>query len=140
MGNVYELANAEMQEYCALNVESGEKTFSRKKSKSGFTGLYFKNGTTFLGLYRSSSGPKIYYEGKEYPVCKELSVSLTKAGKHRRFCIQEYGISIEYEESPYMGMDVWSEETDVDLLAMIAQKYRSDDFYRQYTIDADSSA
>ena len=87
MDNVYELANVEIHEYCALNVESGEKSFSKKKSNPCFTGLYFKNGTTFLGLYRSSSGPKIYYDGKEYPVCKDLSISLTKVGKHRKFCI-----------------------------------------------------
>lgn len=140
MDNVYELANVEIHEYCALNVESGEKSFSKKKSNPCFTGLYFKNGTTFLGLYRSSSGPKIYYDGKEYPVCKDLSISLTKVGKHRKFCIQEYGISIEYEESPYIGMDVWSEEIDVDLFSMITQKYQSDDFYKQYTINADNSA
>ena len=85
MDNVYVLANVEIHEYCALNVESGEKSFSKKKSNSCFTGLYFKNGTTFLGLYRSSSGPKIYYDGKEYPVCKDLSISLTKVGKHRNF-------------------------------------------------------
>ena len=87
MDNVYELANVEIHEYCALNVESGEKSFSKKKSNPCFTGLYFKNGTTFLGLYRSSSGPKIYYDGKEYPVCKDLSISLTKVGKHRKFWV-----------------------------------------------------
>ena len=140
MDNVYELANAEIHEYCALNVETGEKSFSKEKSNPCVTGLYFKNGTTFLGLYRSPSGPKIYYDGKEYPVCKDLSISLAKVGKHRRFCIREYGIAIEYEESPYIGMDVWSEEIDVDLFSMITQKYQSDDFYMQYTINADNSA
>ena len=32
MDNVYELANVEIHEYCALNVESGEKSFSKKKA------------------------------------------------------------------------------------------------------------
>lgn len=136
MSNVHELVNVEIYEYCILNVESGEKRFSKRKSNFCVTGLYFKNGTTFFGLYRSSSGPKIYYDGKEYPVRKDLSISLTKVGKYRRFCIQEYGISIEYEESPYIGMDVWSEEIDVDLFSMITQKYQSDNFYKQYTISA----
>ena len=135
MDNVYELVNVEAHEYCTLNVESGEKSFSKRKSNPCITGLYFKNETTFLGLYRSSSGPKIYYDGKEYQICKDLFISLTKEGKNRRFCIQEYDISIEYEESPYIGMDVWSEEIDVDLLSMITQKYQSDDFYKQYTIN-----
>ena len=139
MSNVHELANVEIHEYCTLNVESGEKRFSKRKSNPCVTGLFFKNGATFLGLYRSSLGPKIYYDGKEYVIRKDLSISLTKDGKYRRFCIQEYGISIEYEESPYIGMDVWSEEIDVDLFAMITQKYQSDNFYKQYTINADSS-
>ena len=31
MDNVYELVNVEIHEYCALNVESGEKSFSKRK-------------------------------------------------------------------------------------------------------------
>lgn len=48
MDNVYELVNVEIHEYCALNVESGEKSFSKRKSNPCVTGLYFKNEIIFL--------------------------------------------------------------------------------------------
>ena len=48
MDNVYELVNVEIHEYCALNVESGEKSFSKRKSNPCVTGLYFKNEIIFF--------------------------------------------------------------------------------------------
>ena len=34
MDNVYELVNVEIHEYCALNVESGEKKLLKEKKQS----------------------------------------------------------------------------------------------------------
>ena len=63
----------------------------------------------------------MYYEGKEYPLKKELHISLTKTEKSRMFFIEEYNICIQYHTSPYIGFDVWSEEMDVDLFYQIEQ-------------------
>lgn len=43
-------------------------------------------------------------------------------------------MSIHYFESPYIGMDVWSDEEDVDLFYQIAKFYRDEEYYKDYFI------
>lgn len=133
MDNSVELANVEVNEYCILNKETGEKKFSDRKNDRGFTGLYFRDELTFFAIYPTDIGPTIYYMGREYKISKDLSISLDKKGTCRKFSISEYNILIDYKESPYLGIDVWSEEIDVDIFYMIEQRYKTDEFYRQYT-------
>ncbi|MGN0494671.1 MAG: hypothetical protein ACI4GW_00450 [Lachnospiraceae bacterium] len=75
----------------------------------------------------------MYYEGKEYPLKKNLHISLKKTEKLREFCIEEYNIYIKYYTSPYIGFDVWSDEKDVDLFYQIEQSYRNDEYIKRYT-------
>lgn len=135
MDNLVELTNVEINEYCILNKETGEKKFSNTKNNHGFTGLFFRDELTFFAIYPTDSGPKIFYMGNEYKISKDLSISLYKQDKCRKFSISDYNILIEYTESPYIGIDVWSEEIDVDLFYMIEQRYKSDEFYKQYSIN-----
>lgn len=47
--NVIELSNIEIYEHCILDIETGEKKYSKGKKKiPHFTGLYFKEDTIFL--------------------------------------------------------------------------------------------
>ena len=131
-----ELANLERyNEYCLLNMVTGEASFSNTSELSGFTGLYFRDDDTFFAIYPTASGPTAYYRDREYRITPELAISLEKDGKDRRFRIGEYGIEIDYRESPYIGFDAWSDEIDVDLFFMIEQRYREQGFYDRYTLD-----
>lgn len=134
MGNIYELANIEINKYCTLDVKTGEKKYSDRKMSHNFTGLYYENGETFFALYPSETGPKMFCNGREYLLHPGLSINIIKSGVNRTFCIPDYGINIKYKESPYLGMDAWSDEMDVDLFYMISVNYKMDDFYEKYTL------
>jgi len=95
--------------------------------------LYFKDENTFFALYPTENGPTMYYKGKEYPLKKDLHISLKKMGKQREFRIEEYNICIQYRTSPYIGFDVWSEEKDVDLFYQIEQSYKNDEYLKSFT-------
>ena len=129
------LSNIEIYEFCKLNLETGEKRFYKKYAESvEFRGFYFKDERTFFALFESEKGPKLYFEGNEYKLRKDLHINLKKMGKHREFCIEEYNICIGYRTSPYIGFDVWSEEMDVDLFYQIEQSYKNDEYYKRFTI------
>lgn len=131
---VIELSNIEIYEHCILNLMTGEKEYNKgKKRIPCFTGLYFKNGDIFFALYPTKNGPLMYYEGKEYPLNKDLHISLVKKEKTREFCIEEYNICIRYHTSPYIGFDVWSDEEDVDLFYQIERSYKNDEYYKKFT-------
>ncbi|MBD5136845.1 MAG: hypothetical protein HDT39_12910 [Lachnospiraceae bacterium] len=70
---------------------------------------------------------------KEYPLNKNLHISLTKAENFREFCIEEYNICIKYRTSPYIGFDVWSDAEHVDLFYQIEQLYKDDEYYKKFT-------
>ncbi|MFG6346972.1 MAG: hypothetical protein K1W35_25690 [Lachnospiraceae bacterium] len=132
---VIELSNIEIYEHCMLDIRTGEKEYNmERKQISHFTGLYFKDEDTFFAFYPTTDGPTMYYEGKEYPLKKDLHISLSKTGKSRVFFIEEYNICIQYRTSPYIGFDVWSEEMDVDLFYQIEQSYKNDEYYKRFTI------
>jgi hypothetical protein len=131
--NLIELANVEIVEYCHFDRESGNKRFYQQSKTKGFTGLYFRDANTFFAIYPTSDGPKAYYEGVEHAITPELNISLQKDGKNRRFAIQDFAIEIDYKTSPYIGLDVWSAEIDVDLFFMIEQRYKDPSFYERYT-------
>ena len=132
--NVLELFHIEIYERCLLNIKTGEKKFDKGKWQVPyFQGLYFRDEDTFFALYPTENGPMMYYEGREYPLKKDLHIRLTKMDKLRKFCIDEYHICIQYHTSPYIGFDVWSEEEDVDLFYQIEQSYKNDDYYKKYT-------
>ena len=88
---------------------------------------------TFFAIYPTENGPVMYYEGKEYALSRELHITLRKDGEKREFRVDEYNIRINYFESPYIGMDVWSDEEDVDLFYQIAKFYQDEEYYRKYT-------
>ena len=112
-----------------LNKATGEKVFTNSKRVQGFTGLYFKDNINFFAIYPSEIGPKIFYRGKEYRTNNKLSISLEKHEKNRKIRIVDYNIEIDYQESPYIGFDEWSDEIDVDLFYLIEQRYKKDEFY-----------
>ena len=128
-----ELKNIEIGEYCMLDIFTGDKTFYDKPSIKEFTGLYFKDISTFFALYPTPNGPMMYYERKEYPLKKELHISVTRMEDLREFCIEEYNIHIKYHASKYIGFDAWSEEEDVDLFYQIEQAYQKDEYYKKFT-------
>jgi len=129
-----ELLNLELNTYCMLNEETGEMHFYREKKIKGYTGFLFKYQNIFLGMYPSDGGVAIYYEKKKYPLTSDLTISLTKDGKHRTFRIEEYGIEIKYMESKFIGTDSWlTEESDLDLLFIISERYKEQSFYDQYS-------
>lgn len=131
---VIELSNIEIYEHCMLNKRTGERKYNKgKKQIPYFTGLYFKAENTFFALYPTENGPIMYYEGKEYPLKKDLHICLTKTEKSREFRIEEYNICIKYRTSPYIGFDVWSDEEDVDLFYQIEQSYKNDEYYKKFT-------
>ena len=61
----------------------------------------------------------MYYEGKQYPLRKDLHIKVIKQGELREFFIDEYNIDIKYRTSKFIGLDVWSTEMDVDLFYQI---------------------
>ena len=135
MNGIVELINLETFNCCKLNVLTGEKVFCKRAEKEtkGFTGLYFVDEMTFFAIYPTENGPVMYYEGKEYALSKELHITLRKDGEKREFRVDDYNIRIHYFESPYIGMDVWSDEEDVDLFYQIAKFYQDEEYYRKYT-------
>lgn len=131
---VIELSNIEIHEHCMLNKRTGEREYNKgKKQIPHFTGLYFKAENIFFALYPTENGPIMYYEGKEYPLKKDLHICLSKTEKLREFRIEEYNICIKYRTSLYIGFDVWSDEEDVDLFYQIEQSYKNDEYYKKYT-------
>ena len=88
----------------------------------------------FFAIFPTEKGPVIYYQGNQFQINRSLSISLVKRGENRKFIILDYGIKVDYKESPYIGFDVWSDEIDVDLFYMIEQSYKSDSFYERYTL------
>lgn len=131
---VVELLNVEMWERCELNTKTGEKIIDKEhKVIPYFTGLFFRDENTFFGLYPTERGPIMYYEGKEYPVTKDLHIIVEKKGDRREFHIEEYDIHIQYRKSKFIGFDSWSTEIDVDLFYQIAQSYKTEEFYEKYT-------
>lgn len=132
--NVIELSNIEIYEHCMLNLNTGKKTYNKEKKQiNSFTGLYFKDENTFFALYPTENGPIMYYEGKKYPLKKDLDIRLVKEGKLRKFLIREYNICIQYNTSPYIDFDVWSGEEDVDLFYQIFKQYRNEEYYKMFT-------
>ena len=128
------ISNIETYEFCKLNLEKGEKKFYYDYSQfDEFDGFYFKDKEIFFVIFASDKGPMMYYEGKEYPLKKDLHISLSKTEKSREFRIEEYNICIKYCKSPYIGFDVWSDEEDVDLFYQIEQSYKDDEYYRKFT-------
>lgn len=117
-----------------MDIRTGRKKYNKgKKQIPYFTGFYFKDENTFFAFYPTENGPMMYYKEKEYPLKKELHISLEKTGEFRTFCIEEYGICIQYHTSPYIGFDVWSEEKDVDLFYQIEQSYQDDEYLDDFT-------
>jgi len=145
MNRIVELSNIEKPiECCRLNITTNETTFYRGTKKvPGFTGLYYSENNGFVtpddgikifAIYPTQIGPVVYYEDKEYEINRELTITLSKEGKNRIFRIADYNIEVNYIESPYIGMDSWSDEIDVDLFFMIEQRYQDQDFYDQYSL------
>ena len=117
-----------------LNRITGEREYNNgKKQMPYFTGKYFKEENIFFALYPTDNGPIMYYEGKEYPLKKDLHIYLTKTEKSREFRIEEYNICIQYRTSQYVGFDVWSDEKDVDLFYQIEQSYKDNEYYKKFT-------
>jgi hypothetical protein len=134
MGKTLELKNLEIGECCTLEVKTEKLVFYKGNKKiPGFTGLYFRNDDHFFAIYPTKNGPIAFFEGKEFPITKELHISLQKDGKSRKFIIEDYNIEINYTESPYIGFDCWSDEIDVDLFYGITKSYQDDTFYKKYT-------
>ena len=131
-----ELSNIEINEHCALNRDSKEVCFfNGRKKTTGFFGLFYRNENTFFALIRTIGGPVMFYKGKEYEVSPELHIQLVRDGKKRKFSIEEYGIEIEYPTSKYLDFDPWSTEPDVDLFAQIELGYKTEAFYKKYTLN-----
>lgn len=79
MNDIVELINLEIYKCCKLNVSTGEKVFCEGSEKSeGFTGIYFMDDVTFFAIYPTENGPIMYYKGKEYPLTKDLHITLKK--------------------------------------------------------------
>ena len=112
----------------------GRKKYSKKpEEKLVYNGLYFRDEKTFFALCASAEGPLIFYEGKTYPITKDLTINVVKNGKNRIFTIEEYGIEIHYIEPPYIDFDSYSPEENEDLFYGILIKYKTEKFYEQHT-------
>jgi hypothetical protein len=135
MNNTIEIKNIEILEFCVLNLTTGIKKYSKETHRTSFSGEYFRDSRTFFALYPTSNGPRIYYKRKQYPITPELTISIQKNGVLRIFQIQEYGIRINYRQSKYLGLDVWSTEMDVDIFYFLEQSYKTPEFYERYTIE-----
>lgn len=129
-----ELRNIEIYLCCKLDLSTGERSYCNLSEKTkGFTGLYFEDDNNFFAIYPTKNGPIMYYDGKEYPLNKDLHIKVIKQGKLREFFIEEYDIDIEYHTSKYLDFDVWSTEMDVDLFYQIEQSYKDDEYYKKFT-------
>ncbi len=131
---VIELVRYERFGCCALNRLTGEIDYYINKIYKTFTGAYFKDRNTFFALYPTESGPKIFYNNKEYQIHKGLSINIKRKNKNRKFILKDYNIEIDYLESEFLGVDEWSEEIDVDLFYRLEQIYLDDSFYERYTL------
>ena len=135
MSNIVEIKNIEIFELCTLNIQTKEMIFHKKCTDyKKIRGFYFKDESTFFALYALGHRLIMYYEGKGYPLHKNLHINLAIKEPWRTFSIVEYDIYIKYRTSKYLGFDVWSEEEDVDLFYRIQKYYQDDDFYKKYTI------
>lgn len=133
MKNV-ELMNVEIYRCCKLDLSTNEKKyFDPSEKASAFTGLYFEDENNFFAIYPTENGPVMYYEGREYPLNKDLHIKVIKQGRLREFFIDEYKIDIKYRTSKFIGLDVWSTEMDVDLFYQIEQSYKNDEYYKKFT-------
>lgn len=56
-----------------------------EKTNAVFYREIFQRGEYFFALYPTDNGPIMYYEGKEYPLKKDLHIYLTKTEKSREF-------------------------------------------------------
>lgn len=129
-----ELRNIEIYLCCKLDLSTGERSYCNLSEKTkGFTGLYFEDDNNFFAIYPTKNGPIMYYDGKEYPLNKDLHIKMVKQGKLRELFIEEYDIDIKYHTSKYLDFDVWSTEMDVDLFYQIEQSYKDDEYYKKFT-------
>lgn len=129
-----ELRNIEIYLCCKLDLSTGERSYCKLSEKTkGFTGLYFEDDNNFFAIYPTKNGPIMYYDGKEYPLTKDLHIKVVKQGKLRQFFIEEYDIDIKYHTSKYLNFDIWSTEMDVDLFYQIEQSYKNDEYYKKFT-------
>lgn len=131
------LCHIEVFEYCEFDIMT--KTIKilphgwKPKPGCRFEGLYYIREGIFFAIYVTKNGPMMYFEEKEYPLTPELTINVDKVGKERHFSIKEYGIEIDYPESKFIDMDVWSTEEDVDLFVKIANNYKDKSFYELFT-------
>ena len=134
MNRIVELNNIEIYEFCKLNIATNEKKFYKNCSDyKKIEGFYFKDEITFFSLYSYKKKLIMYFKDIEYPLHKDLHINLELADPWRIFSIEEYGIQIRYHKSKYLGLDVWSENEDVDLFYRIKKYYKDDEFYQKYT-------
>jgi hypothetical protein len=118
-----------------LNIATGEREFYKGKNKTpNFHGVFFEDEKTFFALYSSISGPKIFYQGKEYDINKELNVCLTDRDGAHKFTISEYGINIVYKDSDLLDWDWWSTRDGIDIFYILDRDYKTDEFYDWYTL------
>jgi len=125
-----ELSRYIWAEECELDTKTGEVKFYRDKKIDSFTGLYFKDGDIFFGLYPVKDDLMIFYEGREYRLHDGLTITLEIDGKNRHFEIAEYGISIDYGEQ---GADEWFDENEADLFYKIQTEYKGKELYENWT-------
>ena len=125
-----QLMNVEKYEYCALDKRTGSRLYSEENFYLVPTiGEYFKDNKTFFALYPTESELVMYYKGMEYPLKKELHISLKRWGRRREFSVKEYGICIRYK-AKYAVCDRETEKS-VDLFYRIEQSYQDDLFYEK---------
>ena len=132
---VIELTNIEIYGQCILDIDTGDKLFSREKVINEFAGFYYDGGNHFFALYSTKDGPMMYYRKMQYPLTPDLHIRVNKMDDLREFTIEEYGILIKYKTSPYIGFDVWAEEEDADLFYQIEQNYKKEEYYDKFTKD-----
>ena len=130
-----ELVNIEWHEFCELDLETGIMSFRKEGNKKldGFTGLYYHDANLFFAIFPTSDGPLIYYNNQLYAVNKNLNIEWIDLGNRGIFKIYDYGISIRYKYSKYLGFDSWSNKEDIDLFYRISNEYKKDAFYEMYT-------
>jgi len=123
--------------YCELDINLNKvKKYPKGCRPDGdyvCKGLYYEHENIFFALYNTPNGPMMYHNGNKYPLTPELTINVDKEGKERHFSIKEYGIEIDYPESEFIDMDVWSTEEDVDLFVKIANNYKDKSFYELFT-------
>ena len=129
------LFRVDLYGYCELDVEKSQINKLPKEyntDKSNISGLYYEYEDIFFALYEKPNGSIMYYDGKEYPLTPELTITVNKESKERHFSIKEYGIEIDYPEPKYLW-DEFSTEEDIDLFVKIANNYKDKSFYELFT-------